>query len=266
MAVNDPAQQDPAHDSSTTDGPVSARTELAWAIGLPVEAPLLERALTHRSYAYEHGGLPTNERLELLGDSVLGFVVAETLYHSHPDLPEGGLSTMRNAVVNQQALAEVARALGVGACVLLGRGEETSGGRDKPSILGDTLEALIGAVYLDRGLEAASELVRQLFGGHIEQSADPAAGQNWKALLLSLASAMGLGAPEYDVTESGPDHDKTFRASVKVGTKTYGPGEAKSTKKAAEANIAEVVYQVLHHQAAHPAVDGEAGQGPGGSQ
>src|ERR687884_2384152 len=123
---------------------------LEQAFGVPLDPELLERALTHRSYAYENGGLPTNERLEFLGDSVLGLVVTDTLYRTHPDLPEGQLAKLRAAVVNSRALADVARGLGVGEHLRLGRGEELSGGRDKSSILADAVEALIGAVYLDR--------------------------------------------------------------------------------------------------------------------
>src|SRR5699024_8784360 len=121
------------------------------AIGVEVDPGIVLRALTHRSYAYEKGGLPTNERLEFLGDSVLGLVVTDTLFRKHPDLPEGQLAKLRAAVVNMRALADVSRGLGLGGFIRLGRGEEGTGGRDKSSILADTLEAIIGAVYLDRG-------------------------------------------------------------------------------------------------------------------
>nr|BFE68439.1 hypothetical protein GCM10020092_017400 [Actinoplanes digitatis] len=126
------------------------------AFGIPFEPGLLERALTHRSYAYENGGLPTNERLEFLGDSVLGVVITSALFHNHPDLPEGQLAKLRASVVNMHALADVARTLGpagLGPHLLLGKGEETTGGRDKASILADTLEALLGAIYLEHGLD-----------------------------------------------------------------------------------------------------------------
>src|ERR671913_691604 len=128
------------------------------AFGVPIEPDLLERALTHRSYAYENGGLPTNERLEFLGDSVLGVVITSALFHNHPDLPEGQLAKLRASVVNMRALADVARRLGptgLGTYVRLGRGEEVTGGRDKASILADTLEALLGAVYVQHGLDVA---------------------------------------------------------------------------------------------------------------
>src|SRR5262249_46058030 len=181
------------------------------AFGVAMDATLLRRALTHRSYAYEHGGLPTNERLEFLGDSVLGLVVTDSLFHRHPDLPEGQLAKLRAAVVNMRALADVGRGLALGDFLRLGRGEEGTGGRDKSSILADTLEALIGAVYLDRGLAEASALVHRLFDPLIEASAGLGAGLDWKTSLQELTATVGIGVPEYAVTESGPDHEKTFQ-------------------------------------------------------
>src|SRR3954449_7475998 len=139
--------------------------DLIGQLGGELPDDLVQRAVTHRSYAYENGGLPTNERLEFLGDSVLGLVVTEELYRRHPDLPEGQLAKLRAAVVNSRALAEVARTLDIGRFLRLGRGEEASGGRDKSSILADAVEALIGAYYLDRGVEPARELVLRLFAG-----------------------------------------------------------------------------------------------------
>ena len=130
-------------------------------IGHDVPDDLLLLSITHRSYSYENGGVPTNERLEFLGDSVLGLVVTETLYRLHPDLPEGQLAKLRAAVVNARACAEVARTLDLGRYMLLGRGEETTGGRDKSSILADAMEAVIGAIYLDGGYPAASAFVEK---------------------------------------------------------------------------------------------------------
>ncbi|MEU8117492.1 ribonuclease III [Spirillospora sp. NPDC049024] len=224
--------------------PAPDRAELTHALGVEVGEELLERALTHRSYAYENGGLPTNERLEFLGDSVLGLVVTDTLFRGHPDLPEGQLAKLRAAVVNMRALAGVARGLGVGAHIRLGRGEEGTGGRDKASILADTLEALIGAVYLDRGLEEASALVHRLFDGLIQRSAGLGAGLDWKTSLQELTAVEELGVPEYHVAESGPDHQKTFRASVRVGGQAYGSGEGRS-KKEAEQHAAEAAWNAI---------------------
>ncbi len=232
--------------------------ELSYALGVPISAATLERALTHRSFAYENGGLPTNERLEFLGDSVLGLVVTDTLFTGHPNLPEGQLAKLRAAVVQMGALAEVARELQLGAYVRLGRGEEGTGGRDKPSILADTLEAVIGATYIDCGLDAASALVHRLFDPVIERSALLGAGLDWKTSLQELTADRGLGVPEYVVKDSGPDHQKLFRAVVRVGSRELGSGEGRS-KKAAEQLAAEAAWRAITAEA------GENGDGPGPS-
>jgi ribonuclease-3 len=216
-------------------------------LGLTLDHGLLERALTHRSYAYENGGLPTNERLEFLGDSVLGLVVTDALYHRHPDLPEGQLAKLRAAVVNMRALADVARTLDLGRFLRLGRGEEGTGGRDKSSILADTLEALIGAVYLDRGLVEASLLVHRLFDQLIEHSSRLGAGLDWKTSLQELTASVGVGVPEYVVAESGPDHEKTFTARARVGGVDYGNGTGRS-KKEAEQQAAEAAWTALRRR------------------
>jgi ribonuclease III len=215
--------------------------ELLDALGVPLGAGLLERALTHRSFAYENGGLPTNERLEFLGDSVLGLIVTDTLFNQYPDLPEGQLAKLRAAVVNMRALAGVARGLRLGSYVRLGKGEEGTGGRDKSSILADTLEAVLGAVYLEQGLVEADALVHRLFDPVIARSARLGAGLDWKTSLQELTAAEELGVPEYHVDESGPDHQKSFRASVRIGGRTYGEGEGRS-KKEAEQQAAEAAW------------------------
>jgi ribonuclease-3 len=216
-------------------------------LGLPIADALLERALTHRSYAYENGGLPTNERLEFLGDSVLGLVVTDTLYRNHPDLPEGQLAKLRAAVVNSRALADVGRELGLGEFVRLGRGEEATGGRDKSSILADTLEALLGAVYLDHDLDTAAALVHRLFDPVIDSSANLGAGLDWKTSLQELTAAAGIGVPEYLVTEEGPDHEKTFEATARAGGVPYGTGVGHS-KKEAEQRAAETAWYAIRRQ------------------
>ena len=218
--------------------------ELSAALGVPLGDEILERALTHRSYAYENGGLPTNERLEFLGDSVLGLVVTDTLFRGYPNLPEGQLAKLRAAVVNMTALAGVARGLDLGAFIRLGRGEEGTGGRDKPSILADTLEAVIGAVFIDCGLEQASGLVHRLFDPVIERSARLGAGLDWKTSLQELTAAQLLGVPDYQVTESGPDHQKSFQAYVRVGGTLLGSGQGRS-KKAAEQQAAEAAWMAI---------------------
>jgi len=213
---------------------------------------MLERALTHRSFAYENGGLPTNERLEFLGDSVLGLIVTDTLFRDFPDLPEGQLAKLRAAVVNMRALAGVARSLRLGDYIYLGKGEEGTGGRDKSSILADTLEAVIGAVYLDRGLPVADALVHRLFDPVIARAARLGAGLDWKTSLQELTAAEVLGVPEYQVEESGPDHQKSFRASVRIGGRTYGSGEGRS-KKEAEQQAAETAWNVISEESFTPA-------------
>ena len=226
-------------------GSPEAYGELREALGHPVLDPaLLERALTHRSYAYEHGGLPTNERLEFLGDAVLGVIVTETLYRAHPELSEGRLAKLRAAVVNAKALAEVGRTIGVGGQVKLGRGEETTGGRTKASILSDTVEAVIGAVYLSGGFESARGVVLRLFDPLMTAAAGLGAGLDWKTSLQELTAEHSLGVPEYVITDDGPDHAKTFTARVRVGAGCYGHGTGRS-KKEAEQRAAETAYGEL---------------------
>jgi ribonuclease-3 len=238
--------------------------ELLDALGVPLGPELLERALTHRSFAYENGGLPTNERLEFLGDSVLGLIVTDTLFREYPDLPEGQLAKLRAAVVNMRALAGVARGLRLGDYVRLGKGEEGTGGRDKSSILADTLEAVLGAAYLDCGLREADALVHRLFDPVIARSARLGAGLDWKTSLQELTAAEILGVPEYHVDESGPDHQKSFRASVRIGGRTYGEGEGRS-KKEAEQQAAEAAWtSISEGTAAAGSAENAAGGTPDG--
>jgi ribonuclease III len=256
-------------EAAAGDVPRPETAELLDGLGVPLGPELLERALTHRSFAYENGGLPTNERLEFLGDSVLGLIVTDTLFREYPDLPEGQLAKLRAAVVNMRALAGVARGLRLGAYVRLGKGEEGTGGRDKSSILADTLEAVLGAVYLDHGLAEADALVHRLFDPVIARSARLGAGLDWKTSLQELTAAELLGVPEYHVDESGPDHQKSFRASVRIGGRTYGEGEGRS-KKEAEQQAAEAAWtSITEGTAAGGATAGSAGGdatgGAGGS-
>ena len=250
LVTDSPADKAAVSDRSPC--PAGQNEGLLTALQVPVGPELLERALMHRSYAYENGGLPTNERLEFLGDSVLGLIVTDTLFRSYPDLPEGQLAKLRAAVVNMRALAGVARSLDLGAYVRLGKGEEGTGGRDKSSILADTLEAVIGAVYLDQGLAAADGLVHRLFDPVIARSARLGAGLDWKTSLQELTAAEILGVPEYHVEESGPDHQKSFRAFVRIGARTYGEGEGRS-KKEAEQQAAEAAWNAITEGLAGPA-------------
>lgn len=228
------------------------RSALLESLGATIDPALLDLALMHRSYAYEHGGLPTNERLEFLGDSVLGIVVTEALYTRYPDWTEGQLAKMRAAVVNANALADVARTLGLGDYLYLGRGEETTGGRDKSSILADTAEALFGAVFLTAGIDAARQVIHGLFDPLIEQAAELGAGLDWKTSLQEVAAAAGLGLPEYRVTNVGPDHAKEFSAEAVLGGSVLGSGAGRS-KKVAEQQAAAAAYQRIRVE--HPDLD-----------
>lgn len=226
------------------------RAPLLAALGVELDAELLTLALTHRSYAYENGGLPPNERLEFLGDAVLGLVITDHLYNEHPDLPEGQLAKLRASVVNMHALAGVARGLGeggLGEYLLLGRGEELTGGRDKASILADGLEAVLGAVYLAEGIDVARGVVHKLFQPLLAEAPQRGAGLDWKTSLQELTASAALGVPEYRVEEEGPDHRKEFSAFVAVGGQTYGRGDG-STKKEAEQKAAEAAWRQLNEQ------------------
>jgi ribonuclease-3 len=238
--------------------------EFRHVLGVPIMPASLERALTHRSYAYENANPPTNERLEFLGDSVLGLVVTDTLFRGYPNLPEGQLAKLRAAVVQMGALAEVARELSLGSYVKLGRGEQVTGGRNKSSILADTLEAVIGAVYIDCGLAQASALVHRLFDPVIARSARLGAGLDWKTSLQELTAGHLLGVPEYQVEESGPDHQKSFNAVVKVGGRILGTGQGRS-KKAAEQQAAEAAWNAITAEAATPPLTAENGTAENGT-
>jgi ribonuclease-3 len=193
---------------------------------------MLEQALTHRSYAYENGGVPHNERLEFLGDSVLGLAVTQRLYREYPELSEGNLAKMRSSVVSTVALAEVAEAIELGKHLRLGRGEELTGGRRKPSILADTVEAILGAVYLDLGHEVASALVLRLVEPLLQDPARFGAAMDPKTSLQELAANRGATAPLYEVTSEGPDHNRVFTATVTVGDLVSATGTGSSKKHA----------------------------------
>ena len=220
-----------------------APAALLTQLGVHLDPELLVLALTHRSFAHEAGGLPTNERLEFLGDSVLGLVVTEALFRRHPTLSEGELAKMRAATVSQKALAEVARSLGLGAYILLGKGETRTGGSGKDSILSDTVEALIGAVFLSHGLETARELVHRLVDARLSVAADLGVALDWKTSLQEAAVERGFDAPAYHVDHTGPDHARVFTAQVTAGP-VLGEGSG-SAKKHAEQAAAEDAYRLL---------------------
>ena len=206
---------------------------------------LLERALCHRSWVAEAPEVvPSNERLEFLGDAVLGWVVADIAFHDFADLAEGALTDLRKSVVNANALAEVASELDLGAHLLLGRGEDAAGGREKTSILSDAMEAVLGAVYLDGGRETAFDIIRRLFSARLADAVDGLHRLDYKSALQELLAREGRPGPDYRVTSSGPDHDKTFRAKVAVARQTLGRGVGRS-KKAAEQAAAAYAYESL---------------------
>ena len=218
-----------------TEVPTGERP-LTEKLGVDIDAELLERALTHRSYAYEHGGIPHNERLEFLGDSVLGLAVTVMLFTTNPDLDEGALAKRRASVVSTVALAEVARGIGLGAYLRLGRGEENTGGRDKDSLLADTMEAVFGATFLSAGQEAATELILRLTQPLLADPERYGAAMDPKTSLQELAARLGSPAPHYVVVSSGPDHDRLFTATVTVGeVSTTGAGTSKKTAEMAAA-------------------------------
>ena len=205
-------------------------------LGVEIDPELLSLALTHRSWAYEHGNAPHNERLEFLGDAVLGQAVTVTLYTRHPDLEEGALAKRRASVVSTVALAEVARRIGLGHHIKLGRGEELTGGRDKDSILADTTEAVIGATFVSAGPEAATTLVDRLVGPLLDDPDRFGVAIDPKTSLQELAARQQQTPPVYSIEADGPDHDRVFTATVTVGdVKSAGVGSSKKTAEMAAA-------------------------------
>lgn len=255
----------PASDGHLRAGPsVSAAApedardaaELARLIDVPFDdLGQLERALTHRSWAFENGHVEPNERLEFLGDAVLALVVTDEVFHAHPEEQEGRLAKVRSAAVKTGSLAHVARDLGLGGYVKLGRGEAVSGGRDKDSILADTLEAVIGAVYLDRGFATAYDLVQRLFAARLADLAEMEAALDYKTSLQELCAAQFDRLPTYLVDDEGPDHAKTFAAIVSVDGRELGRGEGRS-KKQAEQRAAREAFQALRASEPRETPDG----------
>jgi len=221
---------------------------LVESLGVEVSPEILVVALTHSSYAYEHGG-GDNERLEFLGDAVVGQAITAALYHRFPDLPEGELAKRRASIVSTHALAEVARSISLGEFLRLGRGEELTGGRDKPSLLADALEALIGAVFLDLGPGPANTLVDRLMGAFVEDADRRSESSDPKTSLQEWAAKASLGVPRYNIKDDGPDHQKVFTADVYLdgfpGTNSAAGRGTGSSKKAAELAAASVALQAI---------------------
>ena len=230
--------------AATTDG----AAKLAGRLGLALADPgLLQQALSHRSWCAEQGGAPSNERREFLGDAVLGLAVAEYCYQHFPDMPEGELAKVRAAVVNARVLAAVAEHLEIGPAIRLGKGEEASGGRTKPSILADALEAVIGAIYLEAGWPVAKRLVLEVLDARIGRAADEPGDFDQKGLLQELTVRKGDGIPRYVVVGTGPDHDRQFEAVVFVGGVERGAGSG-GTKKDAEQEAARRALSALRSE------------------
>lgn len=198
-------------------------------------------ALLHRSWCAENGGVASNERLEFLGDAVLGLVVTNYLFRAYPTLPEGELAKTRAAVVSTISLADVAQTIEIGEFLFLGRGEDQSGGRQKRSILADAVESVIGAVYMDQGWHAAEKLVMKLLHDRIEAAAQGPGGHDYKTRLQELTVQRFERIPKYTCEDSGPDHDKRFAVTVLVADEVYGTGTGRSKKQAEQAAAREAL-------------------------
>lgn len=219
--------------------PAALERELGWRFR---DSRILRRALVHRSFCAEHPGEESFERLEFLGDAVLGLAVTDAIFRNYPDLPEGELAKLRAAVVSAESLAKVATTLDLGAYLLLGKGEAASGGREKPSILADATEAVIAAVYLDGGMEPAADLVLRRLGPAIEVAAAGPGGRDWKTRLQEVTTQRFERVPHYSLRHEGPDHAKRFFATVTVAGITRGTGEGRS-KKVAEQEAAREAWE-----------------------
>ncbi len=226
--------------------------ELLKRLGVSIDPETLRLALTHRSYAYENGGIPTNERMEFLGDALLGFAVTDALYRDNPDLSEGELAKLRSSVVSTRALAGVARSLNLGEYILLGQGEILTNGKDKSSILADTTEAIIGATYLTNDIETVRQMVMRLIAPLLKDAATLGAGTDWKTSIQEFAANRKLGTVDYRVTGTGPDHARVFEAVLHIGGEAFGTGTGRS-KKEAEQESASATWKMLTEPAEIPA-------------
>lgn len=247
---------------STTSSPgsepiddVDPRDSLCRCLGYRFDdAGLLDLALRHRSWCAENGGLPSNERLEFLGDAVLGLVVTDHLFRSSPSTSEGVLARRRSELVSATALAGVARSIGLGDALALGKGEESTGGRAKTSILADAMEGVLGAVYLDGGIGAATAVVLRLLHDRIGEVESGEVASDHKSRLQELAAHRFGELPRYELDEEGPEHEKQFRAVVRLGGTAWGEGEGRTKKEAEQA----AARQAFDHLIGRP-VDGAAG-------
>jgi ribonuclease-3 len=213
-------------------------------LGISIEAELLELALTHSSYAYENGKIPNNERLEFLGDSVLGFVVTGHVYSENPEMDEGSLSRLRSATVSAKTLAIAANQIGLGEFIRLGKGELSTGGQTKTNILADTFEAIIGAAYLSGGLAPAKAIIDSLVLPLLSSEDELLETSEPRTVLSELLKSLGKSEASFEVTHEGPDHDRTFFAEVVVDGAGISKGSGR-TRKAAEAQAAVEALKTL---------------------
>lgn len=214
------------------------------SLGVEIPTDLLIHALTHRSFANENGHLPNNERLEFLGDAVLGLSVAGQLYEQYPTRPESDISKMRASIVSRYGLADIAREIELGQYILLGKGEIVTDGRDKDSILADTTEAILGAIYRTHGFEVARDVVLRLFKHKIDVASATGRHQDWKTTLQERLAERKLEMPIYEASSTGPEHDQTFTAVVFVQGQKLGEGQG-TNKKLAEQAAAHVAVNAL---------------------
>ena len=210
-----------------------------------VDPELLRRAVSHRSWVAESDDQHSNERLEFLGDAVLGWVIADLVFRQYADLAEGALTDLRKSVVNARALAGVALELDLGQHLLLGRGEDSAGGREKVSILSDAMEAVLGAVYLDGGPDAAFALVERLFVPLLDAALGTLDTLDYKSALQERLAREGRVGPDYKVRSTGPDHDKRFFARVLVAKELLGEGEGHSKKSAEQAAASAAIATLI---------------------
>lgn len=223
---------------------VNDYSQLNKIFGSDVHPCQLQQALTHRSYSYENNLVPHNERLEHLGDAVLQLVISEILFTTYPESPESSLTKMRANIVNTRALSETARRLGLGKYILLGNGEESQGGRDKDSILADTLEAVFGAIYQHSGYEKTFTILANIFAQSIEHASVKKYRSDWKTPLQELLAEKKLPTARYEIERFGPEHDSTFIAKIYISDSFYGQGQG-SNRRAAEQQAAKIAWYSL---------------------
>lgn len=217
---------------------------LSKALGVDIEPQLLTLALTHRSHSYEHGRGPNNERLEFLGDAILGFLVTAHIHDHFSDLDEGELTKLKNALVSASALAEAAKKISLGDYLLLGKGEIQTGGKSKPNLLADAFEAVLGAAYVSKGMDAAFQIVSSLILPMLEDSKYLLDSADPKTTLIELLQSRGAPAPAYEISHEGPDHDRTFLCRLLVAGQLVSEAAGRS-RKLAETNAAIKALEIL---------------------